>query len=43
MKFESMQNIKLSEENFDNTDFGDELLLLTATEKSLKAIKVCKL
>ena len=28
MKFESLQN-------FDSTDFGDELLLTTTTEKSL--------
>ena len=43
MKLESMQNIKLSEDNFDSTDFGDELLLITTTEKSLTAITVCKL
>ena len=43
MKFQSMQNIKLSEENFYSTDFDDEVSLIRTTEKPLIAIEVCKL
>ena len=40
MKFQSMQNIKLSEENFYSTDFDDEVSLITTTEESVIAIEV---
>ena len=40
MKLESMQNIKLSEENVYSTDFDDEASLITTTEKSPIAIEV---
>ena len=40
MKFQSMQNIKLSEENFYSTDFDDEVSLITTTEESIIAIEV---